>query len=296
MDLPHILVVDDEPINLAIISEYLKSLDVRVSLANDGGEAWELLDTNPDDFDVVLLDRMMPVMTGMEVLEKVSNHPTLKKCPVIMQTAMAEESEVLEGINAGAYYYLTKPFEKEKLISIVNAALRDRESSRALQVDLDASARATTNTHHAEFSFRTLQEARDLAALVTQMCQNSKVNIMALSELFINAVEHGNLEITYDEKTLLNNDGRWEQEVENRLQQEQYKDREVIVVFTCDESGCHITIKDEGRGFIWQHYLTISPERVTDNHGRGIALAADSGFDKIEYRGCGNEVYLFMAS
>lgn len=296
MDLPHILVVDDEPINLAIVEEYLEGIDARVSFANDGGEAWTILDANPDDFSVILLDRMMPVMTGMEVLEKISAHPVLKKCPVIMQTAMASDNEVSEGIRAGAYYYLTKPFEADVLRAIVNAAIKYQRNNQLLQIELDSIARPIANMRQAEFGFRTLQEARDLATLIASTCQEPKKIIMGLSEILINAIEHGNLEITYDEKTMLNNENRWEQEVENRLQQEEYKDREANLKFSSNELGYHIIIKDQGAGFIWDDYLTVTPERATDNHGRGIALAAGHSFDKIEYLGCGNEVYLFIAA
>ncbi len=296
MNLPHILVVDDEPINLAIIKEYLKNIDAKLSFANDGGEAWALLEANPDDFDIILLDRMMPIMTGMEVLDKISNHPTLKKCPVIMQTAMASNSEISEGISAGAYYYLTKPFEADMLRSIVNAAISDQKNNQLLQVELDSISRPIAKMYQAEFGFKTLQEARDLATLIAKVCHDSKKIIMGLSEFLINAVEHGNLEITYNEKTILNNEARWEQEVENRLQNDKYKSREALLKFSHNDLGYHITIKDEGAGFIWDNYLEMSPDRATDNHGRGIALAASLGFDKIEYRGCGNEVYLFIAA
>ena len=296
MDLAHILVVDDEPLYLDLIGEYLAEIEAEISFANDGEDAWALLKSDPNKLEVILLDRKVPGITGMDVLKNISNHPDLKECPVIMLTAMSTEHEISEGISAGAYYYLTKPFKAGTLLSIVKSAINTRRNKQILQTELDELSRPITNIHQAEFGFRTLQEARDLAAFIAQMCHDSKKIIMGLSELFINAVEHGNLEITYDDKTRLNNEGRWEQEVENRLQQDKYQDREVTVVFTTDESGHHITIKDEGAGFFWDNYLTISLERVTDNHGRGIALAAKSGFDKIEYRGCGNEVYLFIAS
>lgn len=293
-DLPHILVVDDESINLAVIEEYLDEIECRSSFANDGQEAWELLEANPTDFDVIVLDRMMPRMTGMELLEKIIEHPVLKHCPVIMQTAMAAKNEVMEGIEAGSYYYLTKPFEGEMLISIVKAAINDRNQYMQLQSELDQSTRPLKKMRQAEFVFKNLQEARDLALFIANACPDAQKVVMGLSEILINAIEHGNLGISYDEKTLLVDDGRWEHEVENRLRQDVYKNKEALLTFSRDESGCHVVVRDEGEGFAWDQYLTISPERATHNHGRGIAMAVMLGLSKVEYRGCGNEVYLYI--
>lgn len=293
-NLPHILVVDDESINLSVIEEYLEEIECRSSFANDGQEAWELLEANPTDFDVIVLDRMMPRMTGMELLEKINENPILRHCPVIMQTAMAAKKEVMEGIEAGSYYYLTKPFEGEMLISIVKAAINDRNQYKELQSELDQSTRPLKKMFRAEFGFKSLQEARDLALFIANACFDAQKVVMGLSEILINAIEHGNLGISYDEKTVLVDDGRWEQEVENRLQQDNYRNKQALLIFNRDESGCHIVVKDQGQGFEWDNYLTISPERATHNHGRGIAMAVMLGFSKVEYRGCGNEVYLFL--
>ncbi len=293
-NLPHILVVDDEPINLSVIEEYLEEIECRASFANDGQEAWELLEANPTDFDVIVLDRMMPRMTGMELLEKINENPILRHCPVIMQTAMAAKKEVMEGIEAGSYYYLTKPFEGEMLISIVKAAINDRNQFKRLQSELEQSTRPLKKMYKAEFGFKSLQEARDLALFIANACLDAQKVVMGLSEILINAIEHGNLGIGYDEKTVLVDNGCWEQEVENRLQQDNYRNKQALLIFTRDESGCHIVVKDQGQGFEWDNYLKISPERATHNHGRGIAMAVMLGFSKVEYRGCGNEVYLFI--
>ncbi len=295
-DLPHILVVDDEPINLVVIKEFLSVISCRMTLADDGQEALDILEANPEDFDLILLDRMMPKLNGMEVLEKMSHHPILQHCPVILQTAMAAKKEIIEGINAGAFYYLTKPFEGDMLVSIVRAAIADRQQSKFLQSEIEKSTRPLKCLRQAEIAFQTLQDARDLALFIANTCPEPQSLVMGLSEIFINAIEHGNLAISYDEKTLLNNEGRWEQEVEARIQQDAYKGKQAVINFNRDKSGCHIVVKDEGDGFNWDEYLTISPERATDNHGRGIALAIMMGFDKVEYRGCGNEVYLFVST
>ncbi|MCB1917743.1 MAG: response regulator, partial [Rhodocyclaceae bacterium] len=121
----HILVVDDEPFNREILAEVLDDPAYRISVAEDGGQAWDRLTADGESFDLVLLDRMMPGMDGLEVLRRMKDTPRLRDLPVIMQTAAASPDQVREGIAAGAYYYLTKPFELETLLTIVRAALDD---------------------------------------------------------------------------------------------------------------------------------------------------------------------------
>ncbi len=122
---PTVLAVDDKQTNLEVLGAILKSGGYEVATAADGEEAWEVLQRRGQDFQAILLDRIMPNMSGLEVLEKIKAHPTLHAIPVIMQTSADATHEVLEGIQAGAYYYLTKPYQKKILLGIVQAALKD---------------------------------------------------------------------------------------------------------------------------------------------------------------------------
>lgn len=285
-----ILIVDDEPFNVRILAEYLSLADYQAETASDGLIAWELLSAHPERYDAVLLDRMMPNMNGMEVLAKMKAHPQLKQLPVIMQTAAASKQDILDGLKAGAYYYLTKPFEHDMLMSIVCTAVNDYQRYHQLQQDLMKTSRLLLLLNNAEFLFSSLKDARDLARLLASVCPEPSVAILGLSELLINAIEHGNLEITYDEKTHLNNEGVWEQEVDRRLMLPEYQLRKAIVRFQRLPGGLSFEILDEGKGFDWEHYLEMRPERVFDNHGRGIAMAKMLSFSQLEYLGKGNHV------
>jgi CheY-like chemotaxis protein/anti-sigma regulatory factor (Ser/Thr protein kinase) len=290
----HILVVDDEPLNLEIIQEILDGSDYEVSTAEDGFAALERLEANPENFDVILLDRMMPRMDGLEVLARVKQHPILKHCPVILQTARAGKDEILEGLQAGAYYYLTKPFEENMLLSVVKTAARDRLHYKQLLQTQENNKKCLGLMQHGRFRFRTLAEAKALAAGLASSCPDPAKVVMGLSELMINAVEHGNLGITYDEKSRLNAEGKWEDEVNQRLEMEKYRDKSAEVHFARVHGGIEITIADQGDGFEWKQYLKMRPERAMDNHGRGIAMAGLLSFPRIEYRGKGNEVCVLV--
>lgn len=293
-DTAHILIVDDEPHNLEIITEYLEEGNYRLSTADNGALAWQMLEAEPQSFDVVLLDRMMPEMTGMEVLAKIKEHPVLSHCPVILQTARAATEDIIEGMQAGAYYYLTKPFEERMLLSVVETAVRDRLQYKELQYQLEEKNKALRLINSACFSFQSLDQARSLASLVANACPEPSKIVMGLSELLINAVEHGNLGISYDDKSLFNEQGTWLEEVEKRLQQEVNKNKFATLEFQRSNDEIKIIVKDQGSGFDWQPYLQMSADRVMDNHGRGIAMAGMISFSRVEYQGKGNEVQAFV--
>lgn len=120
-----VLVVDDEPNNLRALKIDLSEMNYNVLTAKDGQEGWQVLQDNKDEISAIMLDRMMPNMDGMQFMKKLKSTPDVSDIPVIMQTAAAEKEQVIEGITAGVYYYLTKPYDKEIMLSILQAAIDD---------------------------------------------------------------------------------------------------------------------------------------------------------------------------
>lgn len=285
-----ILIVDDEPFNIEILTEHLENSGYLVEPAYDGQEAWDILQDENVRFDAILLDRMMPRMNGMELLAKIKQLDRFKALPVILQTAMGSPDAVREGLQAGAYYYLTKPFERETLLAIVAAAVRDRLAQLELLKQLEQQRDTLTMLRYGEFQFRTLAEAKRLTALLSSVCPQPEKVAMGLSELLINAVEHGNLGITYKEKTKLIQDNAWEGELNQRLALPQYASRRASVMLTRDNHEIRFVVADQGDGFDWQPFMEFSPDRAFDPHGRGISMARMLSFDAIEYQGNGNTV------
>lgn len=289
MSAQRLLVVDDEPFNLEIIGEYFDGLGFEIDTAENGEEAWTLLDEG-GPYSAIILDRMMPVLDGMGLLRRVKSDERLQSLPVIMQTAAGTPDQVREGLAAGAYYYLVKPFERESLLTIVRGALADNEAREALQQKLAEHGNTLQLMTKAEFSLRTVEEAGALAAFLAQASPKPESAVLGLSELLVNAVEHGNLGISYREKTALRHDDRWIEEVTRRLTLPENAAKRVRAVLARDDAGVSIRICDEGQGFDWREYLEFSPERAFDPNGRGIALAEMTSFDSLEYEGCGNTV------
>ncbi|HTJ96627.1 MAG TPA: response regulator [Rhodocyclaceae bacterium] len=279
----HILVVDDEPLNLEIIAEHLDDPSYKLSLFESSEKAWQHLDeAGADSYDLILLDRMMPGMDGIQFLHTIKADPRFRHTPVVMQTAASGVEEVSEGIAAGAFYYLAKPYSSRELLAIVHSALTELTASP----DEASAAIVTTGTDVYEFS--TVAQARSLATQLAARCPHPELAAMGLGELLINAIEHGNLGISYREKKVLRLADTWEGELERRQADPKYAGRVARVTVQREPQQLVFTVTDCGEGFDWHSYLEISAERAYDPNGRGIAVARQLSFSRLEYRGCGN--------
>ena len=116
-----ILVAEDEAYILKMLDFRLKSLGHEVIGAVDGGEALEF--ASREKPDLILLDIMMPVMDGFQVLQKLKSQEATKNIPVIILTARGQEKDVVTGFGAGAADYITKPFSFAELTARVNRVL-----------------------------------------------------------------------------------------------------------------------------------------------------------------------------
>lgn len=285
-----ILLVDDDDLSLVLLQSFLKDSEHDICTATDGLQAWQMLEQNPDRFSTVLLDRRMPVMDGMELLKRIKSSSMLANLPVIMQTGADSEEDILEGLRAGAHYYLTKPFDKKTLNSIVETAINEYRRFKALQEELSRTASTLHLMSEGKFEFRTLEEGKNISALLSSVCPDPASVAMGLSELIINAIEHGNLGISYQEKSELINNMRWDEEVNSRLEQPEFLNKHVTVDYSANKERIEFLISDEGKGFQWESYLNFDPERAFDSHGRGIAMANNMSFSKLEFQGKGNRV------
>lgn len=120
----NILLVDDNP---KYLKDALPYYGYNVRVAIDGLQALEILTTEKNDFDLVLLDVMMPNIDGWQTLKAIRSHNKTKYLPVIMITAVSEEQKVIAGLRNGADDYITKPFVLPNLLARIEAVLRRSE-------------------------------------------------------------------------------------------------------------------------------------------------------------------------
>ena len=111
---------------------------------------------------------------------------------------------------------------------------------------------------------------------------------MALFESLVNAVEHGNLGITYDDKSRLLEIGQLQSEIERRLALVENRDKRVVVQLDREVDRVRLRIEDCGPGFDYHKDLKVDPDRLFDAHGRGVMMA--NGTLDIEYIDPGNQV------
>jgi DNA-binding response OmpR family regulator len=290
MNKPILLVVEDEPISLEILVDTLHHNGYETITAGTGAQAWEEIGKNHSRLDGILLDRLLPDMDSLNLLQRLKADNNLVHVPVIMQTSMSSDADIADGMRAGAYYYLTKPFAPETLLAIVRAAVQDWRDYVDLQQSLRRTRSILNHLMRAEFWFRTQEEARNLGTQLAHIAPDPERVVLGLTELMLNAVEHGNLGITYSEKSALIAGDALTTEVDLRLKMPKYRDRRALLTIERRQNELVFMIRDEGNGFDWTPYVEMSPTRAFDTHGRGIAMSRLISFDRLEYRGSGNEV------
>jgi CheY-like chemotaxis protein len=231
----------------------------------------------------------MPKISGIELLRWIKDRAELENIPVVMQTGMGTAENIREGIEAGAYYYLVKPVIPELLESIVSAAVNDYRERMELLRKLKEHESPFKTLQQGLFRFRTLEEGEFLAVRIANL-SSSTHHLLGLSEMITNAIEHGNLGISYEEKGKLMASGTWHAEIQRRLSLPEYCGKHVSLSLSRENGKLIVVIEDEGEGFDYRRYLKMDENRVFDNHGRGIALACQC-LD-VKFLGNGNTVQL----
>jgi CheY-like chemotaxis protein len=126
-----VLVVDDNAQNRELLGAYLESIPVRVEMAEDGVDALQFVGENPPD--LILLDIMMPRMSGFEVCRKLKSHPATRDIPVIMVTALNELGDIERAVDCGTDDFLSKPVNRIELVTRVKNLLQVRHLKNELE-------------------------------------------------------------------------------------------------------------------------------------------------------------------
>jgi two-component system alkaline phosphatase synthesis response regulator PhoP len=119
---PVIMVVDDNQQNLELLQAYLEDVDCTTIPAHDGLQALDIVRRNPPD--LILLDVMMPKMSGFEVCKRIKDDPKTTDIPIIMVTALTEFGDIERGIDSGTDDFLSKPVNKLELLTRIKTLLK----------------------------------------------------------------------------------------------------------------------------------------------------------------------------
>lgn len=290
-----ILVIDNNKISVTMINAILQN-NYNLTFKDNPEDALVTIAQKKDEIDVLLMNRTMPTMDGIDLVRELKSKDF--SAPIIMITAADQPEQISEGIAAGVFYYLTKPIKKNLLLSIIDSAIRERKSKKNTVITIDKIYKSLSNVQYCKSSYQTIEEIDNLSTLFASFFPDPKKIIIGIAELMFNAVEHGNLGITYDEKTKLIEEDRLFEEIQYRAKLPKNQHKKVVVTFVRDDDKFSLKLKigDMGDGFDWSKYLKADPSRAMDNHGRGIIQANTLYFDHLEYNEKGNEVTIFITS
>jgi CheY-like chemotaxis protein len=284
-----IVAIDDEPANLLLIEQYLDGENYDLTCFQSGRDALNYLESS-GVVGAILLDRMMPDMDGISFMKEFRTLHQHLLVPVIMQTVASMQSQIAEGIAAGAYYYLTKPYSRQVLRAILARAVSDHDYNWGLHSTAAQMAAATHRIAAVEFAFRTLAEVRDISVFLASLYPEPQSALLGIREIMLNAVEHGNLGISYAEKTAFVQNGQWVHEVDRRLCLPENRAKQAKAKLVRGSGELVLTVEDSGAGFDSRPFMALDIARANDPHGRGIAMACAISFKSVTYLGSGSKV------
>jgi len=287
-----ILIVEDDPASRLFLSEVMKGLRHDVAAAEDGKIGLEVFDKFKPD--LVFSDIRMPNMDGLELLARIRKLSS--DAIVVMTTAFGSEEYTVKALRLRANDYLLKPIRREDLLGIIQK-YSTVVASRTLESEILGKIVRRESTIKIDNRLDLVGKIADRLMLDTGNAISKKDRLgvhLGLVELLMNAMEHGNLEITYEEKTaaLEAIPDAWMRLLSERLSQPTLASRIVTIDFKMNQEICEWIITDEGNGFNWKSLPDpLAEENLLESHGRGIMLSRMQ-FDEFQYIGNGNTVHV----
>lgn len=288
-----VLIVDDDRVGLAMLASMVEDLGYNVETAVNGAEAYTMLREDPGRADLVVTDRMMPVMDGLALTRRLKRDPDTGGIPVVMLTGATDATDIAAGLEAGAFYYLVKPAVEQLVSSVLQSAMQEVRRRQRLSDEIGAHQSAFANIRILRMALSKPQEVEPVCSLLSSVHPAPDKVVQGIYELVQNAVEHGVLRFGLQEKQRLLGLGKWREAIEVRCVDPRYRGEVEATILRKDEALV-LTVKDSGPGFAWRSHLTVDPSRSSALCGRGIARANTLIFDKLVYNETGNEATALM--
>lgn len=296
-----LFVDDEEDIRFSFEAHFEGTF--QLYMAEDGKDALEVLATR-SDIGVVVTDIRMPVMTGMDLIREGSRlYPDLG---FIVVSGHGEVEDIIEALRLGARNYLRKPYEFEELGQAISQeirrwqALREAQANREKEKTVD---QFLTSVGQLTYQLpNSLDLVNPVAFKLAQTLENvgicderERSNFaLALIEILINAIEHGNLGVAAEEKLALKNQGEkiYFDELERRSGLPHLKDRKVLITAEISGEEATVLVEDQGEGFDFANLPDpTDPDNLFLPSGRGLLLAK-TFLDEVTFLGKGNIVRL----
>jgi YesN/AraC family two-component response regulator len=285
-----VLIVDDEKPICDLLSIFVKREGFIPFQAGDGEEGLALF--RQEHPPIVLTDARMPRMDGITLIQQVKEEAP--ETQIALLTGHGDETLAVAALRAGAVDYLKKPLELDELEIVLKkfaAAISAREKS------IDDLRTCTALRIHVALG----NDLYNLPGVIAYLLHGLKTVLskkeltdlqLVLSELLLNAIEHGNLEISGKEKHQALIEDRFASLIEERRADPLREQRRVLVELSFEQRSGEFRcqIRDEGVGFCWQSLpQEIKTEDFVLPHGRGVLLSRLL-VDQLMYNDAGNEV------
>jgi len=289
MHSPRILIADDQDSLRKLIAKYMLKEGFEPIEAENGKRAIELYRLMKPS--VVLSDIKMPEMDGLTLLKEIKKID--KQASVIMMTGYGSEEILIESLRNGATNYFKKPFNFQEITEVIKHILRYR-------ADLDSTQYCSPFITEEKKKFVFTTEEADIYPIINQIAINLAILVPAaeilnlkigMEEILKNAIEHGNLMISAEEKSEALEQGVFGKLINSRLQQNCNGRKKIFITAKLDQKAFSVTIRDQGEGFDWKSLPQTSGKSLLNFSGRGILLTSIY-FDEILYNDRGNEVTL----
>lgn len=307
-----ILIIEDNPDVLGVLDSMLTREGYATIRSTDGEAA--LAAARAEDPDLVLLDLNLAGQAGLEVCRRIKSEPSIQDSVVIVLGSVSDTLVKEQSLNTGAVDYIQKPFRQAELLARIKAQLRQKRDLDALRLQYHQLAERLSR------NLENLREDVDQECVVGETKQlsipsdvsrvqpvvhqlllglgpshGSKLRsdlALGLHETLVNAIEHGNLEVSTEEKREALEVNGLDQLLEERRADPRLGERRVTVQYELRDGEVVYRIADEGPGFDWRPFLEKEePDDLLSISGRGIMIARYL-FDGMEYNEAGNEVTL----
>ena len=285
-----VLIADDDPALVFFLNEVIRNSGHTPFSASDGREALRIFEAEQPE--IVLSDLRMPEIDGLSLLEKVrkQNPETF----FVVLTGWGSEEEAVRALQLRASNYLIKPVRHEVISQLINKYSQIL-AGRLLRSQISRMVQRREMSLRIDNRISLVSEVGDylLAQTDDLLDQTSRFGIhLGLFELIMNAIEHGNMEINFEEKRRLLQSGpdRLSDAYERRLKDPALAARRVTIEFKMSGTRLEWVIQDEGPGFDYRSLPNpLAPENFEAVNGRGVFLAGFQ-FDELTFLGAGNKV------
>ena len=281
--------MDDQEALRTLLARLLEREGFDPLQAEDGTKAVELYKTESPL--VVVSDIMMPKMDGLTLLTEIRRID--RNATVILMTGQGNEDVLLKALRGGATNFFKKPFAVRELIEEIRKVVEFRlEAARSsLFSPLLVEETKTFVMPRADSPFFPIINQITLqlpCILPTEDILNLKIGI---EEVITNAIEHGNLGISFEEKSKAIQEGRLADLIAQKGRESDAAGRSVRISSRLSPERFELSVRDDGGGFDWRNLPAVEPENLLAFNGRGLFLTKIY-FDGVAFNDAGNEVTL----